>query len=59
MYLPQQISNLRCWTIHTDRHRAWQQDCSQNKNNTPEAKHAVGQASRQERCFHLHHKAHG
>lgn len=36
-----------------------QQDCSQNKNSTPEAEHVAGRAGRQERCFHLHHKAHG
>ena len=36
-----------------------QQDCSQNKNSTPEAGHVAGRAGRQERCFHLHHKAHG
>lgn len=36
-----------------------QQDCSQNKNGTPEAEHVAGRTSRQERCFHLHHKAHG
>ena len=36
-----------------------QQDCSQNKNGTPEAEHVAGRAGRQERCFHLHHKTHG
>lgn len=36
-----------------------QQDCSQNKNSAPEAEHVAGRAGRQERCFHLHHKAHG
>lgn len=36
-----------------------QQDCSQNKNSTPEAEYVAGRAGRQERCFHLHHKTHG
>ena len=36
-----------------------QQDCSQNKNSAPEAEHVAGRAGRQERCLHLHHKAHG
>ena len=36
-----------------------QQDCSQNKNGTPKAEHVAGRVGRQERCFHLHHKAHG
>ena len=45
--------------IHTDRYRALQQDCSQNKNSTPEAEHVAGRAGRQERCLHLHHKTHG
>ena len=36
-----------------------QQDCRQNKNSTPEAEYVAGRASRQERGFHLHHKAHG
>lgn len=36
-----------------------QQDCSQNKNSTPEAEYVAGRAGRQERCLHLHHKTHG
>ena len=30
--------------IHTDRYRALQQDCSQNKNSTPEAEYVAGRA---------------
>lgn len=36
-----------------------QQDCSQNKNSTPEAEYVAGRTGRQERSLHLHHKAHG
>ena len=36
-----------------------QQDCSQNKNGTSEAEYVAGRTGRQERCLHLHHKAHG
>ena len=36
-----------------------QQDCSQNKNSALEAEHVAGRTGGQERCFHLHHKAHG